>query len=435
MVNEEQLRILEEECVEAWNKWRENNPDVKIDLSYSNLRGANLSYSIRRGANLKGANLRGANLSSSNFRRANFRGADLDRAELREANLREANLSSSNLRKANLRGADLRGTTFLKANLRRADLIKANLRGADFREAHLRYVHLDKADLREANLEGANLGGANLRGANLRGADLKGANLATVRLEKADLREANLSKADLVAANLREVDFRKADLTMVRAINANFNSATLTGACIDSWNISRQTNLKDVICEYIYLKRYWNLEENKFYICERRPSDPNRNFEPGEFAKLVEEYAETVDLVFTEGIDWKAFLTSFQDLRVEYGEQNVSIQAIEQKSDGAFVIRLNVPPEANKAEVESRAKESYETNLKVLESQYRVQLEARDEQIAIYRQHNTDLLDIIRLKANQPITENHFHGSVGSVDNKGTQTNIAGEIKGNQSSE
>ena len=33
MANQEQLRILKEEGVEAWNKWREENPGIKADLS------------------------------------------------------------------------------------------------------------------------------------------------------------------------------------------------------------------------------------------------------------------------------------------------------------------------------------------------------------------------------------------------------------------
>ena len=51
MANEEQLRILKKEGVEVWNKWREDNPDVEIDLS-----GANLLAYLRK-ADLKGANL------------------------------------------------------------------------------------------------------------------------------------------------------------------------------------------------------------------------------------------------------------------------------------------------------------------------------------------------------------------------------------------
>ena len=138
-------------------------------------------------------------------------------------------------------------------------------------------------------------------------------------------------------------------------------------------------------------------------------------------------------MIFSDGIDWKAFLSSYQNIQVEYGEQNISIQAIEQKNDGVFVIRLSVAPEADKGKIECRAQELYEINRKALEAQYRKELQAKDEQIAIYRQHNTDLLDIIKLKANESLTENYFYGSVGSVGNQGTQTNVAGEAEDQKS--
>ena len=361
MADKEQLRIIKEEGVEAWNKWRENNPDVEINL---------------------------------------------DEAELRKAKLSRANLRKARLMNARLTGADLSG-----------------------------------ADLSGAVLSGNSLTNARLTRADLSGAWLSGANLIDARLTKADLTDAKLMNVRLTGADLIDANLRGAYLRGAQALETDFDGATLTGACIQDWSINSQTNLKNVICDYIYFKGEPNQQRSsyndpppKYELSQRRPAKEEKNFEPGEFAKLVEKSIETVDLIFTDGIDWKAFLTSFKDLQVEYGEQNVSIQAIEKKSDEAFVIRLNVPPEADKAEIESRAKESYDNNLKILEAQYLAQLEAKDEQIAIYRQHNTDLLDIIRVKANQPITENHFHGSVGSVDNKGTQTNIAGEVKGNQSS-
>ncbi len=299
MANEEQLRILMKGGVKAWNKWREKNEDVEIDLSRANLSRANLS---------------GVNLSEANLYRAQLKAANLSGANLSRAKLRAAHLHSAKLRAANLSGADLYGTS--------------------------------------------------------------------------------VSRADLSEANLSEVNF-----VLARALSTNFQSATLTGSCIEEWNIRSETNFDNVICDYIYLK----YDKNSRNPTERRPSDPNRNFEPGEFAKLVEKSIETVDLIFKDGIDWGAFLGSYQDIQVQYGEQNVSIQAIEKKSDGAFVIRLNVPPEANKADIESKAKQSYETKLQVLEAQYHVQLQAKDDQIAIYRQHNASLENIVNTLAIRPI--------------------------------
>ena len=93
---------------------------LKADLSYANLRGADLISADLRGANLRGADLRGADL----------RGANLCNADISGADLRDACLSG-----ANLRGADLRGADLLGANLRNACLSGANLNGADLRGA------------------------------------------------------------------------------------------------------------------------------------------------------------------------------------------------------------------------------------------------------------------------------------------------------------
>jgi hypothetical protein len=111
MANQEQVEILRQ-GVEVWNKWREDNPDVKIDLS-----GANFSLE-----NLIGINFDGADISS-----AILIGAYLNRAILRNANLSSANLSSTNLSHANLICADLIRTGLSGAILSGADITGANL--------------------------------------------------------------------------------------------------------------------------------------------------------------------------------------------------------------------------------------------------------------------------------------------------------------------
>lgn len=56
MANPEHLEILEQ-GVEVWNKWREDNQDIK----------PNLRWIIFNGANLDNANLSEANLSNANL--------------------------------------------------------------------------------------------------------------------------------------------------------------------------------------------------------------------------------------------------------------------------------------------------------------------------------------------------------------------------------
>jgi hypothetical protein len=137
---------------------------------------------------------------------------------------------------------------------------------------------------------------------------------------------------------------------------------------------------------------------------ERRPSHESEIFAPGEFTKLFQKALETVDLIFRNGIDWQSFLTSFQKLQVECGGDELFIQAIENKNDGVFVIRVNVPHDANKAEIENYLKKEYEFELKFKDEM----LQIKDDQIAFYReqitverQKNTDLLGVIKTMANQ----------------------------------
>ena len=46
MANEEHVRRLKEEGVEAWNQWRKDNPELGPDLSEADLRGAYLIESV-----------------------------------------------------------------------------------------------------------------------------------------------------------------------------------------------------------------------------------------------------------------------------------------------------------------------------------------------------------------------------------------------------
>ena len=117
MANEEHLAVLKR-GVEAWNQWRQKNPEVRPDLGRAKLARANL-----RGADLSGADLSGADLSGADLSGANLTWADLSRADLSGADLSGANLcfwadlSGANLSGANLRDASVEWTTFGNVDL------------------------------------------------------------------------------------------------------------------------------------------------------------------------------------------------------------------------------------------------------------------------------------------------------------------------------
>ena len=252
----------------------------------------------------------------------------------------------------------------------RPDVIP-DLSNADFSGFEIGFANLSKADLRNTNLSRAYLGNSNLFRAYLSNSNLKGA----------DLHNANLSRTQSLATN--------------------FNKATLTGACLDDWNINSATLLGEVICEYIYLTSEWSEEAKRRIFMERCPS--SGNFAPGDFAKLVQKAVRTVDLIFRNGINWEAFAQSFQKLQIQAGTDALDIQSIENKGDGDFVIRVNAPSGADKAAIQKFVMKEYDSQLKMIEARYRAQLQAKDDQIIQYRQENTNLWEMTKLMGSRPI--------------------------------
>ena len=146
MADEKQLERLRAGA-EVWNKWREENPTIEIDLS--------------------------------------------------ESVLGESDLTEFNLSKADLSGADLIGAVLISASFHGAILRNARLGGADLFGADLRGADLRDADLRRADLYAADLGEADLRGTYLIGTNLNGAILSEAKLDNAILSKTSFSRNDL----------------------------------------------------------------------------------------------------------------------------------------------------------------------------------------------------------------------------------------------
>jgi hypothetical protein len=129
MANQEHLELLRQ-GVAVWNAWRQEHPDVVLNLS---------------GADLREADLGGAQLEN----------VDLSRAQLERAYLHRAGLSGRNFERANLRRADLSGADLSRTHLRAVDLSRAYLIGADLSEAELSGAYLKETDLSRADLTDA----------------------------------------------------------------------------------------------------------------------------------------------------------------------------------------------------------------------------------------------------------------------------------------
>ncbi len=258
--------------------------------------------------------------------------------------------------------------------------------------------------------------------------NLSGTNLSETNLSYTDLSRADLSYTDLSGTDLSYANLSEANLSASQTIYTDFHNANLTGACIQDWNINHQTNLSNISCDYIFLRKKWNHKTQKYIFSERRPSNPNRNFQPGEFTTLFQKALETVDLIFLDGIDWTAFLTAFQKLQIEDNSDELSIQAIENKQDGTFVIRVNTPTNTNKETIEASFWSKYQPLLEAKNKEIKLlsqQTEFYSEQIQSIRQDNTKLLGIIETMTEKETSKINmtFNAPV---------TGVAGNIEGNQ---
>ena len=187
---------------------------------------------------------------------------------------------------------------------------------------------------------------------------------------------ANLKEADISDATFQNASLEYANLTLTNAVATNFTNAQMTGACLEAWNIESSTNLDNVDCGFVYLleKPIDERTDNR----ERRPS--SGEFAPGDFTKLFTEVLSTVDFIFREGVDWKAFVTAVKEVQVENEGTELAVQSIENKGDGCFVVKVNVPPDTNKEKIHREFTENSEIQLKLIEDNYQAKLQGKESQ-------------------------------------------------------
>jgi uncharacterized protein YjbI with pentapeptide repeats len=279
-----------------------------------------------------------------------FRGADLT-----SANFTDAMLKSTNFGPSQKKQTILANTCWLRAKqLNRAITSNSVLSDSAVRDL------LVTGNGRNKSYIGANLYGAHLKDAHLEGANFESANLSHAMLQWARLDKANLSKT--------------------LAIGTDFTDAYLTGACLESWNIDHTTILENVNCEFIFLLQ----KENEYGSRERRPS--SGTFRTHEFSKLFQEVLNTVDLIFRDGVDWRALITAVEEVQVKNQDTEFKVLSIEDKGDGVIVVRVEVFPDANKDILYSQIIQGYELALKALEAKYQSELQVKDCEIYFYRE-------------------------------------------------
>lgn len=185
MANEQHLNVLNE-GVNAWNRWREQNPDIRPNLRRANLANRDLTGADLSNGDLDDAQLTSVNLTRANLNRADLHGANLGPTPLKrgESSLTLTNLTDATLVEARLIGATLVYTKFIRADLTgaqlwdtnafAADFFDATLVGAEITEARLHYTRFLEANLTDAYLSESSLIKADFEGATLVGCNVYG---------------------------------------------------------------------------------------------------------------------------------------------------------------------------------------------------------------------------------------------------------------------
>ncbi|MBD2603376.1 pentapeptide repeat-containing protein [Scytonema hofmannii FACHB-248] len=285
------------------------------------------------------------------------------------------------------------GTSFQEADLTNANFSCAKLKNVNFGNAkiirtnfhlahHLYLARLNNTILINPIIQDL---AVTKRGTNK---SYIGCNLKGINLDYADMSYSNLSEADISDATLECANLEYANLTKTQAVATNFQESRLTGACLEAWNIDSKTQLQRVICDYVYL-----LNNQQ----ERRPS--SGEFANGEFTKLFQIAINTVDLIFRNGLDLQALSAALAKVKIENEGIPLAIKSIENKGDDVVVVRVDVPESTNKARIHAEFTQNYEFALQQLEIRYQAELKSKDEQISLYRQHQSDLKNLMQMIA------------------------------------
>nr|OEJ75363.1 hypothetical protein BH720_09565 [Desertifilum tharense IPPAS B-1220] len=246
--------------------------------------------------------------------------------------------------------AAIGGTSFYGSDLTDACFDGADLPHTDFR----------KTILTRTSFEGA----TRLDLSRLRGTILEQPNVRKLLTTKVGQYE-DYTGANFEGASLKRADLTGAILKEVKALDADFSEATLTGACIENWSINSETRFTGVQCDYIYRELDKNGKPTARYPV-------SRNFEPGEFESLYQQVGNVVELIFQEGENWEAALFSLKKLQIEDEELGLELKGIEKRGD-LWVVKVTHSKAFSRQEVELRLNSAFD--------EMKLQLAAKEKQI------------------------------------------------------
>ncbi len=274
----------------------------------------------------------------------------------------------------------LGGTSFRGANLTDADFTQATLSYSDFRKAILKRTSwFQSIKLELSRVEDTYLEDSSLRhlvvSKDGHGEIYDYKNLQGLNLQQATLIDASFIGADLNEANLQDADLTRSKLVKTRLYGADLTRSCLTGACIQDWAISTDTNLEQIKCKHIYMRLPTKEDPDPW----RKPDNRSENFKEGDFTDFIAPIIKTLDLYRQQNVDPRQMASTFksldlyhydgidpaaaaiaiQHLAEENPEAGLEIIAVEGRGEEKVRLQAAVTGEADSSQLNAKYFEKY----------------------------------------------------------------------------
>ncbi|MBC1281016.1 pentapeptide repeat-containing protein [Nostoc sp. UCD121] len=292
--------------------------------------------------------------------------------------------------------ANLGSTSFRKANLTNADFSHATLNNTDFREVKVVFTQW---------FEVKKLGSARVETTYLKYPEVqrtlitrKGTeqnfdrlNLRGINFQRVILADASFIGTDLSEANLQDADLSRAKLKQTQLDGTDFTGATLTGAYVEDWGITTDTNFDGVKCEYVYMR----LPTKENPDPHRKPDNRQEVFALGEFGDFIKPIFDTLDLYHSQGVDPRAIAISFKQLAENHPDAELEIVAMEKRGQDKFLLRAKTAATADKSELSAEYFTTYNQLKTLAEQEVQKLIAEKDKRI-------TDLQNMVMTALQRP---------------------------------
>ncbi len=229
--------------VKSWNKWREDNPEIRPELYMTKIKGTFC------GANLKSVNFEGAIFDHCILAQSKMKGANLAKSFFDECNIQQGNLSEAILSSSHFQNCNLAWCDFTKSKLDRSKFvncyaIRSKFDYASANNAELIGINLSSATAKNFVLAKARIEDVVIYRVSSNGIDLSSSTITTTDFNICSMDGANFSNAILKSVSLHESNLTNANLVDCKGIIFSSNiirNAILTPHSSDPWSVLRYT--------------------------------------------------------------------------------------------------------------------------------------------------------------------------------------------------